>query len=103
MAQLILNGLPRELLWKLTHGWPPPTLPADNLEDPAEHLLSIGLAEVVDGGLWATQAGYDLRARIEREELCASGRHWRPPSRAAGIKRARAQRMSCAMSPTERK
>ena len=63
MARLILNGLHRELLW------PPPTLPANNLEDPAEHLLSIGLAEVVDGGLRATQAGYDLRARIEREEL----------------------------------
>jgi hypothetical protein len=69
MAQLILNGPHRELLWKLTTGWPPPTLPADNLEDPAEHLLSIRLAEVVDGKLWATQAGYDLRARIEREEL----------------------------------
>jgi len=69
MTQLILNGLHRELLWKLTTGWPPPTLPANYLEDPAEHLLSIGLAEVVDGGLRATQAGYDLRARIEREEL----------------------------------
>ena len=69
MTQLILNGLHRELLWKLTTGWPPPTLPVNNLEDPAEHLLSIGLAEVVDGGLRATQAGYDLRARIEREEL----------------------------------
>ena len=69
MAQLILSELDRELLWKLTTGWPPPTLPADNLEDPVEHLLSIRLAEVVDGRLSATQAGYDLRARIEREEL----------------------------------
>jgi hypothetical protein len=57
------------LLWELTDGWPPPSLPADNLDDPAEHLLSIGLAEVVGGRLRATQAGYDLRARIEREEL----------------------------------
>jgi hypothetical protein len=57
------------VLWKLTSGWPPPTLPTDNLEDPAVHLLSIGLAEVVAGGLQATPAGYDLRATIEREEL----------------------------------
>jgi hypothetical protein len=64
MAQLVLNGLHRALLWKLTDGWP-----ADNLADPAEHLLSIGLAEVVDGRLWAAQAGYDLRATIEREAL----------------------------------
>jgi hypothetical protein len=69
MARLVLNGAHRELLWQLTSGWPPPTLPAGNLEDPAEHLLSIGLAEVVDGGWRATQAGYDLRATIEREEL----------------------------------
>jgi hypothetical protein len=68
MAQLVLNGLHRALLWKLTSGWPPPTLPADNLGDPAEHLLSIGLVEVIDGGLRATPAGYDLRATIEREE-----------------------------------
>ena len=69
MAQLVLNGLHRALLWKLTDGWPPPSLPADNLADPAEHLLSIGLAEVVGGRLWAAQAGYDLRATIEREAL----------------------------------
>jgi hypothetical protein len=69
MARQVLNGLHRELLWKLTRGWPPPTLPAANLEDPAEHLLAKGLAEVVDGRLQATPAGYDLRATIEREEL----------------------------------
>jgi hypothetical protein len=67
MARQVLNNAYRELLWKLTSGWPPPALPTDNLE--AEHLLSNGLAEVVDGKLWATQAGYDLRATIEREAL----------------------------------
>jgi hypothetical protein len=69
MAQLIVKGPHRELLWKLTHGWPPPTMSANNLDDPAVHLLAIGLAEVVDGRLRATQAGYDLRATIERQEL----------------------------------
>ena len=67
MPRLIVDGIHRELLWKLTSGWPPPTLPTDNLE--AEHLLANGLAEVVDGRLWATPAGYDLRATIERQEL----------------------------------
>jgi hypothetical protein len=57
MAQLTLNRLRRDLLWKPIRGWLPPTLPADNLADPAEHLLSIGLAEVIDGRLLATQAG----------------------------------------------
>jgi hypothetical protein len=69
MPRPVLTSAHRELLWKLTSGWPPPTLPTDNLDDPAEHLLSTGLAEVVDGGLQATPAGYDLRATIEREEL----------------------------------
>jgi hypothetical protein len=69
MARQVLNSAHRAVLWTLTSGWPPPSLPADKLEDPAEHLLSIGLAEVVDGRLRATRAGYDLRATIEREEL----------------------------------
>jgi hypothetical protein len=56
-----------ELLWKLT-GRRPKTLPADNLDDPAVHLLGLGLAEVVNGRLQATQAGHDLRNLIEREE-----------------------------------
>jgi hypothetical protein len=43
------------------------TLPADNLDDPAVHLLAMGLVEVVNGRLQATQAGYDLRKLIERE------------------------------------
>ena len=42
-------------------------MPADNLDDPAVHLLGMGLVEVVDGRLQATPAGYDLRKLIERE------------------------------------
>jgi hypothetical protein len=64
----ILHGPHRELLWKLTGRWPKKTLPADNLDDPAVHLLANGLVEVVNGRLRATQAGYDLRSVIEREE-----------------------------------
>jgi hypothetical protein len=65
----LTEGGPARPLWKLTHGWPPPTLSANKLDDPAVHLLAIGLAEVVDSRLQATQAGYDLRATIERQEL----------------------------------
>ena len=64
MAQLIVNGLRRELLWKLTHGWPPPALSINNLDDPAVPLLVIRPAEVVDSRLQATQA-----ATIEAQEL----------------------------------
>jgi hypothetical protein len=65
-----LQGPDRKLLWELTDGWPPPALPADNLDDPAvHHLRANDLAEVVDGRLRATQAGYDLRAMIEHQEL----------------------------------
>ena len=69
MARQALSSAHRTVLWTPTSGWPPPTIPADNLEDPVEHLLAKGLAEVVDGRLLATPAGYDLRATIEREEL----------------------------------
>jgi hypothetical protein len=65
-----LQGPARELLWKLTDGWPPKTLTADNLDDPAvHHLRANDLAEVTAGRLQATQAGYDLRAMIEHQEL----------------------------------
>jgi hypothetical protein len=57
----------RELLWELTGDWRTRTLPADNLDDPAVYLLAKGLAEVVDGRLRATQAGFALRKQIERE------------------------------------
>jgi hypothetical protein len=67
MARQVLNGAHREVLWTLTGGRRPRTLPADNLDDPAVHLLGMGLVEVVDGRLQATQAGYDLRKLIERE------------------------------------
>jgi hypothetical protein len=67
MARLIFNSAHREVLWTLTSGERPRTLPADNLDDPAVHLLAMGLVEVVDGRLRATQAGYDLRKLIARE------------------------------------
>jgi hypothetical protein len=68
MARRIFNGAHQEVLWTLTSGWRTRTLPADNLDDPAVHLLAKGLAEVVDGRLLATRAGYELRKRIEREQ-----------------------------------
>jgi hypothetical protein len=57
----------RELLWELTGNWRTRTLTADNLDDPAVHLMEKGLVEVVDGRLQATRAGYELRKQIERE------------------------------------
>ena len=69
MARLILRNAYRELLWKLTSGsWRTRTLPADNLDDPEVYLLAKGLAEVVDGRLQATRAGFELRKQIEREQ-----------------------------------
>jgi hypothetical protein len=66
MARLVLRNAYRELLWTLTsRGWRTRTLPADNLDDPAVYLLANGLAEVVDGRLQATRAGYDLRKQLE--------------------------------------
>ena len=65
-----LQGPDRELLWKLTDGWPPKTLPADTLDDlSVRHLRANDLVEVVDGKVRATQVGYDLRALIENREL----------------------------------
>ena len=59
----------RELLWKLTNGWPPAALPADNPDDPAvRHLRANDLVEIVEGKVQATQAGYDLRALIEHQD-----------------------------------
>jgi hypothetical protein len=55
----------RELLWELTDG-KRPTLPADDLDDPAVHLLAKGLLEVVDGRLRATPAAHELRKQMER-------------------------------------
>jgi hypothetical protein len=66
--QVVLNRVHREVLWTLTSGhWRTRTLPADNLDDPAVHLLGLGLVEVVDGRLQATPAGFTLRKLIERE------------------------------------
>ena len=42
-------------------------MPADSLDDPEVYLLAKGLAEVVDGRLRATPAGFVLRKLIERE------------------------------------
>ena len=66
---MVLSALRRELFWKPTGGgWPRKTVPADNLDDPAVYLLAKGLAEVVDGRLQATRAGYELRKQIERKQ-----------------------------------
>jgi hypothetical protein len=68
MARLVFGSAHREVLWRLTGaGWRTRTLPADNLDDPAVYLVGKGLAEVVDGRLRATQAGYDLRKQLERD------------------------------------
>jgi hypothetical protein len=67
MARQVLRSAHRKVLWTLTSGRRPRTLPADNLDDPAVHLLGLGLVEVVDGRLQATPAGYDLRRLIERK------------------------------------
>ena len=70
MPRLVLTSAHRELLWKLTNGWPPATLPADTLDDPTVwHLRANDLIEIVEGKVQATQAGFDLRALIENQEL----------------------------------
>ena len=68
MGRPVLRGTHRELLWKLTGGsWRTRTMPAvGTLDDPAVYLVGKGLAEVVDGRLQATLAGYDLRKQLER-------------------------------------
>ena len=67
-ARLVIRSAHCELLWTLTSAsWRTRTLPADNLDDPAVYLLAKGLAEVVDGRLRATQAGFALRKQIERD------------------------------------
>ena len=68
MAGQMFNGAHRDVLWTLTGDWRTRTLPADNLDDPAVYLIAKGLAEVVDGRLLATRAGYELRKQIEREQ-----------------------------------
>jgi hypothetical protein len=69
MVRRIFSSAHREVLWKLTSSsWRTRTLPADNLDDPAVYLLAKGLAEVVDGRLRATPAGFELRKQIEREQ-----------------------------------
>jgi hypothetical protein len=69
MARLVFGSAHREVLWRLTGaGWRTRTLPADNLDDPAVHLLALGLVQVVDGRLRATQAGArPPRNMMERE------------------------------------
>ena len=67
MARQALNSAQRAVLRTLTSGWRTRTLPADSLDDPEVYLLAKGLAEVVDGRLQATPAGFALRKLIERE------------------------------------
>ena len=52
----------------LTSGWRTRTLAADSLDDPEVYLLGEGLAEVVDGRLQATPAGFALQKLIERKQ-----------------------------------
>jgi hypothetical protein len=68
MARQPLNSAQRAVLRTLTSGWRTRTLPADSLDDPEVYLLAKGLAEVVDGRLRATPAGFELRKQIEREQ-----------------------------------
>jgi hypothetical protein len=68
MARQVLNSAQRAVLRTLTSGWRTRTLPADSLDDPEVYLLAKGLAEVVDGRLRATPAGFELRKQIEREQ-----------------------------------
>ena len=68
MARQVLNSAQRAVLRTLTSGWRTRTLPADSLDDPAVHLLGLGLVEVVDGRLQATPAGFALRKLFEREQ-----------------------------------
>jgi hypothetical protein len=67
--RLILRSAHRELLWRLTGGsWRTRTMPAaGTLDDPAVYLVGKGLAEVVDGRLQATLAGFELRKQLERD------------------------------------
>jgi hypothetical protein len=67
MTRRVFGSDYRAVLWKLTSGTRPITLPAGNLDDPEVYLLAKGLAEVVDGRLQATRAGFELRKQIERE------------------------------------
>ncbi len=67
MARQALNSAQRAVLRTLASGWRTRTLPADSLDDPEVYLLAKGLAEVVDGRLQATPAGFALRKLIERE------------------------------------
>ena len=68
MARQVFRSAHREVLWTLTGDWRTRTPPADNLDDPAVYLIAKGVAEVVDGRLLATRAGYELRKQIEREQ-----------------------------------
>ena len=62
-----LLGADRELLWKLTDGWPPTALPADTRDDPTVwQLRANDLVEVIDGKVQAAQAGFDLRGSRPR-------------------------------------
>ena len=68
MAQRVFSNAHRTVLLRLTSdSWRTRTLPADNLDDPEVYLLAKGLAEVVDGRLQATPAGFALRKQIERD------------------------------------
>ena len=58
MTRRVFGSDYRAVLWKLTSGKPPTTLPADNLDDPEVYLLAKGLAEVVHGRSSTSQIGW---------------------------------------------
>ena len=82
-----LQGPDRELLWKLTNGWPPAALPADTLDDPTVwHLRANDLIEIVEGKVQAPRRAstYEPSLRTKSYERPARsgqrdrGRRWKP-------------------------
>lgn len=62
---MIVTAAATDLLKTLTSGRNPKKAAATNLDDPAVHLLALGLVEVDGDELRATQAGYELRETID--------------------------------------
>jgi hypothetical protein len=62
---MIMTSAATDLLKTLTSGRNPNKVAATNLDDPAVHLLALGLVDVDGDELRATQAGYELRETID--------------------------------------
>ena len=61
MTRRVFGSDYRAVLWKLTSGKPPTTLPADNLDDPEVYLLAKGLADPS-----TSHSGHSRRGLCER-------------------------------------